>query len=119
SLGGIGVEAWPSGRVSTPPSISEVSMSNPIDILGSDRELAAKRFESSVMKSFRMSTIFYDGGGRFGLYRNVAGVGDQVHFNMIGTTPESEYHQPGTRLEGQDQPYKRISIGVDDIVVQH
>jgi len=94
-------------------------MSNPTSALGTDFLLAGKRFESAVLKAFRLKTMFFDRRNLFGIIRDVRGQGDTVQFTISGEEPDAEYHTPGDRLLGQSHDYAKVSVQIDDFIVAH
>ena len=92
-------------------------MTNPTSALGTDYLLAGKRFESAVLKAFRLKTMFFDRRNLFGIIRDVRGQGDTVQFTISGEEPDAQYHTPGDRLLGQAHSYTKVSVQVDEILV--
>lgn len=98
--------------------------SNPQFILASgntansDRDLAARMFESLVLEAYRTATLFHDNMNRWVMVKPIS-AGKSTNFQIMAFTPDTEEHVPGDELLGQAQPFDDVIISIDDRRVQH
>lgn len=81
-----------------------------------DRGLALKFFGGSVLVAYRKSSILYDMMGMFVWRKQATGLGKTAAFPILSDNPAPEYHTPGTTGQGQQQPFRELTITADDIL---